>query len=133
MATKSKGWSRAAGFAKKHRVGLGVGAAALAGAALGAYAFSGKHGAKNRKRVKVFAAKAKKEIARDLAKLEKVGAKEYRQAASRVVARYRKLKGVHPQEVALLAKELQGEWKRLEKQFAKAAKKLAKRAKKARI
>ena len=99
-------------------VEIGTATAAAAGIAAGIYLLSGKHGAKNRKKLKGWAIKARKEIAYELKRLKKIDQKAYETIIHGVAKRYKSLKDVSPQEVEKTAKQLKGDWKRMHKHLS---------------
>ena len=115
------------GLSRAQAIGLGVGVAAAAAAAAGMYFFAGKHGAKNRKQVKAWAHKAKKEVVAQLKKAKALNQKKYNQIVSEVSKRYSRVKNLDPKEVARLTKELQGYWKQIERVARARSRKPAKR------
>ena len=115
-------------MAKKNSGGLkvGLGLAAVAAAAAGAYFFYGKNGAKNRKHLKAWTVKAKGEVMENLEKLSDVSEKTYNKTVDQVLAKYKKLKHVAPKELAEVQKELKSSWKMVKSEVDKAAKKIKK-------
>lgn len=107
------------------KVALGAGLAAVAVAAAGAaYFFTGKGGAKNRKKVQVWAFKAKAEVLEQLERLGHVTEKEYAQVVKAVLARYQKLPKVDAKDVAAVAAELNRHWRSIRREVEKKAKKI---------
>jgi hypothetical protein len=113
-------------MAKNSHGGLkvGLGLAAIAAAAAGAYFFYGPDGKKHRKNMKAWAVKAKGEIMEKMETLTEVSEKTYNQTVDAVLAKYKKLKHVAPKELAQVQKELKASWKSVKSEIEKAAKKL---------
>ncbi len=97
------------------KVGIGAGVAAIAAAAAaGAYYFYGsKDGAKNRKAMRGWVVKAKGEVMEKMETLKDVTETNYDKIVDEVVKRYSAMKKIDPVEVAALASELRGSWKRI--------------------
>ena len=110
---------------RKIATGIEIGAAtaAAAGIAAGIYLLSGKHGAKNRKKVKGWVAKARKEVAYEMKRLKKLDQRAYEKIIHGVAKRYKSLKGVNPLEVEKTARELKGDWKNIQKHLARVTRK----------
>lgn len=109
------------GMSAKAKVGLGLGAAAALAAAAGAYFFAGEKGAANRKKAKVWAVKAKKEVVKGIHALEKVNQKAYHATVDGVMKGYNAVKDIDKKEVAALARELKGHWNNIQKDIAASA------------
>ncbi len=105
----------------KAKVGIGLGAAAAIAAVAGTYFFTGKEGAKNRKKVATWADKAKKEVVKGVRSLESINKKAYHSAVDGVMKGYEALKDVDKKEVATLARELKGHWDSIQKDIAKSS------------
>lgn len=103
---------------KKRRIAAGVGAGlALAAAAVaGTYFFSGARGAKNRKKVKEWATKAKRDVVKRIRTLKKLNRGAYHKAVQEVMRRYKDLKDVNPKEIDAVVRELKGHWNRISRQ-----------------
>jgi len=112
--------------AQKKAVAIGAGVVALAAAAAGAYLLTGKRGAKNRKKISAFADKAKKEIAQELKKTEKVTKKVYNQAIDTVAKKYKAVKNIDAKELTALSAELKSYWDDMSKTAQSAAKRVSK-------
>jgi len=110
---------------RKIAAGVKIGAAtvAVAGVAAGIYLLSGKHGAKNRKKLKGWAIKARKEVAYEMKRLKKIDQKAYEKIVHGVAKRYKSLKGVGHKEVEKTVRELKGDWKNIQKHVSQIAKK----------
>ncbi|OGD32619.1 hypothetical protein A3C91_02015 [Candidatus Azambacteria bacterium RIFCSPHIGHO2_02_FULL_52_12] len=103
------------------KVGLGLAAAAAAATAAGAYFFTGKKGAANRKKAKAWAVKAKKEVVKGIHALKKVDQKAYHAVVHGVMKGYDAVKDIDKKEVAALAGELKSHWKNIQKDVAKSS------------
>ena len=100
-------------------VGAGVlTAAALAGAA--AYVLSDK---KRTAKAKAWAVKARKEIVKNVKTAKKIGEKEYARMVDKAAKRYGSLHKVGAAELLKVAKDMKGEWKRIQAQAKKMGKK----------
>lgn len=115
--------------ASKRAIEVGLGAAAIAGAAT--YFFTGKDGAKNRKKVGAWAAKAKKEVIKEIKGMGTVSQKSYNKAVDVALANYKNLKDIDKSEVLALAKELKKHWTGIQKDVKKLVNKKAPAKKKA--
>ena len=104
-------------------VEIGAATAAVAGVAAGIYLLSGKHGAKNRKKLKGWAIKARKEVAYEVKRLKKIDRKAYEKIVHGVANRYKSLRGVSSQEVKKVLGELRGDWKNIQKHVSQIAQK----------
>lgn len=125
---------------KKNEGHPGLGLALAAAAAAGVYFLYGsKDASKNRKSVKGWALKAKGEV---LEKMEQVKGEiteeNYHKIVDGVMAKYRKLKAEHGDDIDMLVKDMKGHWKNIQKHTSgtkktvkKAAKKAVKKVKKA--
>lgn len=104
--------------------------AALAAAAAGTYFLYGKHGAKNRKKIKGWMLQAKGEILDRMEKMKDVSEDSYRQVVDNVKKKYQAVKNVDPAELEQMVKELKGHWTSIKKQISSAPAKKSKAAKK---
>lgn len=120
----TKGYSMKKG--QKQALAIGAGAAALAAAAAGVYFLTGKRGAKNRKKVAVWADKAKKEVVSELKGLQKVSKQTYNKAVDEVTKRYKQVKNIDPADVMMMANELKGNWDAIAREISNATKKVTK-------
>lgn len=92
----------------------GLGLAALAAAAAGAYYFYGsKNAGKNRKALQGWVVKAKGEVMERMERMKDVSQDKYNAVVDQVMDKYKKVKTVPPEELAQLAKELRGHWNRI--------------------
>ena len=102
-------------------VKIGAATAAAAGVAAGIYLLSGKHGAKNRKKLKGWATKARNEVAYEMKRLKKFDRKAYEKILQGVAMRYKSLRGVSSQEIKKVLGELRGDWKNIQKHVSQIA------------
>jgi hypothetical protein len=118
-------------MAKNKHAGLkvGLGVAAIAAAAAGAYYFYGKDGAKNRKQLKSWMVRAKGEVMEKVEKLSNVSQETYEKAIADVMKKYKNLKNATPAEIAALTKDLKGHWRAIKADMDKASKKAVKTVK----
>jgi hypothetical protein len=92
---------------------LGVGIlASLAGAY---FLYGAKDAAKNRKKVKAWALKAKAEVVEKLDKMSEATEEEYAALVDKVMAKYSALKSVDTMEAEALAKDLKKHWKAIQR------------------
>ncbi len=91
----------------KKYIGAGAGLVAVAA---GGYFLYGKDGAKNRKKIKGWALKAKGEMLENIERLKSVNQKTYNEIVDRVAKRYKKFKQVDKKELQRLVKESKGFW-----------------------
>jgi hypothetical protein len=98
---------------------VGVGLAAIAAAAAGAYYFYGKNGAKRRKQLKGWAVKAKGELMEEVEKLKDISEAAYDHAVDKVLAKYKQVKTVAPDELKEFQTELKNSWKAVKAEVAK--------------
>jgi hypothetical protein len=110
-------------------VGMGAGVVAgLAAAAAGAYLLYGDKG--KQKKTKVWIAKAKREAAREIKMLKRVGEKEYKTVVEKAMKHYGSLENVSVADIMRAASDAKNEWKRIQGQVEKMAKMPKKAAKK---
>jgi len=103
----------------KEAIGLGV--AAMAAAAAGAYYLYGSTESKaHRRAVKSWMFKAKAEIMDEIENMKEVNESAYKQAVAKVAKKYKDVKGMDRQELAELANRLQGYWKDIKREIEKA-------------
>jgi hypothetical protein len=126
MAAKKKTVSKA-----KLIAGAGAGIAAAAAIAAGAQYLYGKEGAKHRAQLKKLAGQAKSELKKEAHKLGKLNRKAFDETSKVVASRYKDLKKISAEDVAAFAKELQGHWKDVSREFETLKKKAVAQAKKA--
>lgn len=112
--------------AEKLEIGVGLTAAAVAAA--GAYFLYGsKNAAKNRKKVKSWALKAKAEVLEKLEDAQEMTEAEYKELVAAVMGAYGGVKSATKGDLKDFQKEMMEHWKSIEK-FAKPKKKAAKKA-----
>lgn len=109
-------------------ISAGMGIAALAAAAAGAYYFYGKDGSKHRKNLKSWAVKARGEVMERVEKLRDVSQDTYSKAVEQVMDKYKRVKNIDPRELAELGAELKGHWDRIYTQISGPAPKGRKKA-----
>lgn len=100
---------------KTKRVAIGVGAGVLTAAALAAaagYLLSSKQ---QRAKVKAWAVKARREVAKNVRVAKRMGEKEYRRVVDQAVKRYGSMNKVNTAEILKTAGEMKAEWQRLRK------------------
>lgn len=129
MAKKKQGLSSA------QKVGIGVGLTAAAVTAAGTYFLYGsKNAAKNRKKVKSWALKAKGEILEVLEKAEHITEEEYHALVDKVGDAYGKARKLSANEVKDFKREMRSNWNGIVKSgksyVATAAKTAKKKSKK---
>jgi hypothetical protein len=107
------------------KVGIGIGLTAAAVSAAGAYFLYGsKQAAKNRKKVKSWALKAKGDVLEALEKAEEITEEEYKDLVASAIGAYGSLKNASKGEVKDFQREMAGHWDTLQK--SKAIKKISK-------
>jgi len=112
---------------KKIVVEAGMGLAALAATAAGAYFLSGKKGAKNRKRVKGWMLKAKGEVLQEMEHMKNMSEGTYHDTIDAMSERYKILKNVDEKELNHLVNELKSHWKHIKKDLKVKPKKASKK------
>jgi len=88
----------------------GLGLAALAAAAAGAYYFYGKNGPQHRKQLKGWTVKARGEVMDKMEQVSDMTKKTYEGIVDEVIRKYREVKKVSPKELSELARDLKGHW-----------------------
>jgi len=108
---------------KGSKVGAAAaGLATLAAAAAGTYYFFGsKQATAHRKAAKAWAEKAKKEVIKEVGKLEKVSKATYEKTVAEVMKKYNAAKAAAPSEITHLSQELKKQWKNIEKHIKPAS------------
>lgn len=120
---------KSASMSTKAEIGIGVGVTAALLSAAGAYFLYGsKDGAKNRKKVKSWALKAKAEVLEGIEKAKDMTKEEYEQLIDSSAQAYSKLKGASASEIVGFAREMKAHWKNLEKKGEKMVVKAIKKA-----
>ena len=120
--TSSASSSSAGSNTKKIAAEVGLGLAAAAAAATGAYLLTGKQGAKNRKMLKSWATKAEKEVKKQFKSAKEMNQTAYDTLVEKVVKGYKELKNVDQSELVGMVKELKGHWKTIQRDLAKVKK-----------
>lgn len=98
---------------------IGVGIAALAAGAAGAYFLQS---AKNRKKLKGWMLKMKGEALEKIENLKEISEPVYHRAIDEAGRRYQVLKHIDQKELAQIVKELKGHWKHINKKISKKSK-----------
>lgn len=115
-----------------NKVALGLGIVGLAAAGVaGAYFLYGKDGAKNRKKIRSWALKAKGEVLEKIEKAKDLSEDYYHTAIDTVAAKYGKGKDITPEDIQAFAKDLKKHWKDIKKELSPkmaSAKKAVKKA-----
>lgn len=108
---------------------IGVGIAALAAAAAGAYYLYGsKEASTNRRKVKSWMLRAKAEVMDEIEKMKEVNEGSYKAAIAKVARKYKDIKGMDRAELAALVARLQSHWKDIKAEIEKAGQKTARKA-----
>lgn len=102
---------------------VGVGAGLAAAAVIGAYFLGGKHGAKNRAKVKSWMLKARGEVLERVEKLEAVSEGAYKKAVQEVAKKYSQVKNIDPKDINSFTADLKKHWRAIGKEITKGAKK----------
>jgi uncharacterized protein (DUF305 family) len=90
---------------------VGVGIAALAAAAAGAYYLYGSDSAKeHRKSIKSWALRVKADVMDEIQEMKEVNEAAYREVVAKVGKKYKDIKGMDQDELAALVARLQGHW-----------------------
>ena len=89
----------------------------LVAVAAGGYFLYGKEGAKNRKKIKGWALKAKGEMLESIERLKNINQKTYNEVVDRVAKRYKKFKQVDKKELQRLVKESKSFWNSITKKI----------------
>lgn len=104
------------------KVAAGLGVAALAAAAAGAYYFAGPSGKKHRNKLNSWAKKAKDEMLQKIKAMKTVSKRAYEDASREVLAKYKQAKNIDPKELADLGREIKGHWDKISRDAAKLGK-----------
>jgi hypothetical protein len=110
---------------QKQAVAVGAGVATLAAAAAAAYYLTGKGGAKNRKKVAGWVAKAKNEVVKEVKNMGITTEGAYNKAVDAVMKNYKNLNNLDKSEILALATELKSHWKSIQSHMGKLTKKPA--------
>lgn len=99
-----------------HGVAIGVGMAALAAAAAGAYYLYGSEkGPQRRKRLKSWTLRMKAEVMEEIEKLKELNQGAYEAVIATISKKYSRFKDIDPAEVAELASRMKTHWKDIQK------------------
>lgn len=98
-------------------------AATVAGLAGAYFLYGSKDAAKNRKKLKGWAVKARGEVLEKIEKSKEVSADRYNEIVEKVTDKYAKTASVGKVEADKLARELKKHWKEIEKELAPKSKK----------
>ena len=99
--------------------GVGLGLAALAATAAGAYFLYGKDGAKNRKKIKGWVLTMKGEVLSRIEGMREFNEEAYKKIVDDVTKRYKAVKNVDKSELLEIAADLKKHWGTLSKQVGK--------------
>lgn len=110
---------------KSKKIALGVGIAGAA--ALAAYLYSTKDGKKIRNNISSWVIDAKAEVANKVAKAKDINEVFYNDIVAKTIARYKKMKGVDPKELAALGADLKKGWAHVKRELKSSAKKVTKK------
>ncbi len=109
------------------KVGVGAGVVTgIAAALAGAYLLYGK--GPRQKKAKAWIVKAKKDAAREIKMMTRVGEKEYKAVVEKAMQRYGSLEKVSVAEIMKAAADAKKEWTRIHAEANKMAKAAAKKA-----
>jgi len=98
-----------------HKMVIGVGIAALAAAAAGAYYLYGSDkSAKNRKQIKSWMLKMKAEVMDKIENVKDLSKDTYDKTIDEVSKKYSQIKNVDKKELVQLAKRMKSHWKEIE-------------------
>lgn len=103
---------------ESHGAAIGLGVAAIAAAAAGAYFLYGStKGPTRRKAIKSWTLKMKGEIMDEVEKLKDVSEESYHTAIDKVSKKYAVMKNIDPEEFKSTVKLLKGHWKDIKKEI----------------
>ena len=114
-------------MANNKKSGIGLGLAAFAAAAAGAYFLYGKATPKQKKKISGWMLRMKGEVLEGFEGLREVSEQQYENVVEKVAAKYRAAKNIDKEELAAITKELKGYWKNISRHVAKAVKPPAKK------
>jgi hypothetical protein len=115
-------------MSKGSKEAIGLGVAAIAAAAAGAYYLYGSaEGKANRKKVKSWMLHAKAEVMSEIEKMKEVNEGAYKEAVAKVTKKYKAMKGMDRAELAALVATLSGHWKDIRREIEKAGRKTSKK------
>ncbi len=117
-----------------HPVAIGVGIAALAAAAAGAYYLYGtEKGPQRRRAMKSWMLKMKAEVMDEIENIKDLNEEMYKNAISKIADKYSKLKNIDAAEVMALAMRMKGHWKDISKDINQSTKLISSKAKTKRV
>lgn len=100
---------------------IGIGIAALAAAAAGAYYLYGSsEGKAHRRKVSSWMLKAKAEVMEEIERMKEVNEGAYKDIITKVAKKYKDVKGMDREELAALVMRLNGHWKDIRAEMEKA-------------
>ena len=109
------------GMSSGSKEAIGLGVAAIAAAAAGAYYLYGsKEGKAHRHAVKSWMLKAKAEVMDEIENMKEVNEDTYKLAIAKVAKKYKDVKGMDRAELAALVATLHGHWKDIKGEIGKA-------------
>jgi hypothetical protein len=115
MSTKNK---KQSGLKTAAEVTAGLGLAAAAG--VGTYLMIGKHGEKNRKKLKVFAAKVQREAMEEYKMMKGANEAAYKRAVAMALSHYKQFREVDKPEIKRIISDLHGQWKEMSRKMKEA-------------
>ena len=117
-------------MSKGSKEAIGLGVAAIAAAAAGAYYLYGStEGTAARKKIKSWMLHAKAEVMSEIEKMKVVNEGAYKEAVAKVIKKYKAMKNMDRSELAALAATLHGHWKDIRREVEKAGRKASKKKK----
>ena len=123
MATKK---SKKSGGHFLAKVGIGLAAATVAGAAATYFIYE-KSSPKTRRKIKGWTLKAKGEVLERLEDLKEVNEKVYNEVIDKVGKQYKAVKKIDARDVDKLTSELKKHWKSIQKEYGPKAKKVVRK------
>lgn len=116
---------------KSTKQGIEVGVSAAAAAAvvgLATYLFSGKEGAKRKKKTEAWLLKAKREIIKEVGSAKKLSEPYYSQIVDHVLEKHQELGKVNAADIARASRELKAAWKKIQARSSAAPRKAVKKS-----
>ncbi|MDO8430550.1 MAG: hypothetical protein Q7S72_00980 [Candidatus Taylorbacteria bacterium] len=111
-----------------HTVAIGLGVAAIAAAAAGAYFLYGStKGPARRKALKTWMVKMKGEVMEEIEKMKDLSEDVYYAAVDKIAEKYHEAKNVDEAELKAVVKRLKGHWKDIKKEAEAGVKKSLKK------
>ena len=108
------------------KVGIGLAAASVAGAAASYFMYE-KSSPKTKKKIRGWTFKAKGEVLERLEDLKEVNEKVYNEVIDEVGKQYKAVKKIDSKDVDKLTSELKKHWKSIQKEYGAKAKKVVKK------